>query len=818
MKKIFFLLLCACATFSVGAQPLRPPAYPLITHDPYFSLWSFTDGINTSSTKHWTGQDQAMLGFLRVDGQTYQFLGTGPTQVEVVLPTAATEAYDVPYTYEQPSAGWEQPKFKTKGWQTGPAPFGDGAGSNTMKPRSQYDQEIWYRREFTLQDTDFENLQLYISHDDQVEVFLNGVKAFENPDFVLNYAQRPLTEAAKKTLKKGKNLLAVHCTNARGGAYIDAGLIDEHQLAQVTAATQQSVRVSATQTVYQLSAGKADVTVTFTSPLLLDQLEVAARPASYVTFDVQANDGAAHAVQLLFGFSGTLSTNQPYQEVAFQQENHNGLLVQSVGTTSQNVLETKGDDVRIDWGYAYLAAPQKKHVTATTHSLTDMMVFANGKAMPAPKTAAVPATESFVGVTMDLGQVRQKTTEHVLMAYDDLYSVHYFGKNLRPWWRRDGKATATSMIAAAENDYARLMKECTAFDRQLYQEAQAAGGKEYADLCALAYRQAVAAHKIVANTDGSLFFFSKENFSNGSIGTVDVTYPSAPLFIRYNPELMKGMLRFIFDYSETGRWTKPFAAHDVGTYPQATGQTYGEDMPVEETGNMLILTAAIAAKEKDAAFAEEHWETLTTWAGFLEKEGFDPANQLSTDDFAGHLARNANLSIKAIMGLASYGKLAGMLGKADVETKYTTLAKQMAQKWVQMAKDKDHYVLAFGSPGTWSQKYNLVWDKLMGLDIFPPEVHQTELAYYQTKQEPYGLPLDSRKTYTKSDWILWTATLADSPEEFKALVHPVWKFANETPDRIPLSDWHETTNARSVGFRARSVVGGYFIKLLEKRL
>ena len=287
------------------------------------------------------------------------------------------------------------------------------------------------------------------------------------------------------------------------------------------------------------------------------------------------------------------------------------------------------------------------------------------------------------------------------------------------------------------------------------------------------------------------------------------------MFLYYNTELAKGLMNHIYEYSESGRWNKPFPAHDVGTYPQANGQTYGGDMPVEEGGNMIIITAAVCRQEKSAEYARKHWPALTTWTDYLVQYGLDPENQLCTDDFAGHFAHNVNLSAKAIVAIAAYANMAEMQGLGDVAEKYRTIALDYAARWQQMADDGDHYRLTFDKEGTWSQKYNLVWDKLLGLGIFPEEVYNKEISYYKTRQNRYGLPLDNRETYTKSDWIVWTATMAPDRQTFEEFINPLHTFYNETIDRVPMSDWVFTDSQNRRGFKARAVVGGYFIKLLD---
>lgn len=808
MKKLLILIGICIVKISFGQR--QAPAHPLITHDPYFSIWSMTDTLNTSGTKHWTGSSHALLGLIKVDGKCYRVIGNEEKQYQSIL-----SGVQETYTTTEPEANWLAENYEDNKWSTGLSPYVNGDAKGTRWET----KDIWVRKHFTVEQLDYKSLLLEIKMDDDAEVYLNGREIYNRKGVLRNYQYLSLETVIKQQLKKGKNVLAIHVENTGGEAFLDAGLVTEiipQYQDKVIAAKQTAVTINATQTIYQFNCGPVSATITFTSPLIIDDLQLLSRPVSYISYAAKATDGKTHDVSVYFGASTNIAVNTPTQEVVAQQYNAAGLQILKAGTKEQAVLKTKGDDVRIDWGYLYVAVPEASKANQyVSKSSNAMPSFLNGQTTTSKN---LTGKGLFLNTSASLGKVGAVTKEQVfLCGYDDLFSIQYFGTNLKPWWKTDNTATIENELSKAAIGYNDVIKRCKAFNEKLKTELISAGGKNYAALCVLAYRQSIAAHKLVKSPQGELLFLSKENFSNGSINTVDITYPSAPLFLAYNPALLKGMLNGIFYYSESGKWTKPFAAHDLGTYPLANGQTYGEDMPVEESGNMIILAMAVCKADGNIAYAKKHWKTLTQWVDFLVNEGFDPANQLCTDDFAGHLSRNTNLSVKAIVGIGCYSRMAELMGDKVTAKKYRDTAEAMALRWAKMADEGDHFALTFDKGSTWSQKYNLVWDKVLKLGLFPQELYEKEINYYLTKQNKFGLPLDSRKTYTKSDWILWTAALTDNQKNFHALVDPVYQYMLQTPSRVPLGDWHETTDGTQVGFQARSVVAGYYMKLLKEK-
>ncbi|MBR2413910.1 MAG: DUF4965 domain-containing protein [Clostridia bacterium] len=566
---------------------------------------------------------------------------------------------------------------------------------------------------------------------------------------------------------------------------------------------------NALSTTYVFEEANIRLTAVFTSSLLLDDLKIASRPVSYLRITTEPLDGQAHCVKVKIAASEELCLNyRGSEDVETETMTFDGICAAKIGSTTQDILSVCGDDLRIDWGYFYLCTDAGNVYTEKRNvPFDEKMPHGDSEEMTFVCADATFCSDSQVSALFGF-------------AYDDIKSILYFEDRLTSLWNADGTSIQTA-ITQAFADYEDIFARCEAFSDKLFLDAVRAGGEKYAELLEIAYRQAIAAHKICLDTDGEILFISKECFSNGCAATVDVSYPSIPMFLLYNPELVRGMMRPVFRYARSEGWIFDFAPHDVGCYPHVTGQVYGHNaidkqMPVEECGNMLVMATAVTLADGNLDFIRKNLDLLEAWVRYLEDNGKDPANQLCTDDFAGHLAHNCNLSLKAIMGITGLGILYGLLGDEAKKAEKMALAKELAADWAKRASNGDgSYRLAFDRPDTWSMKYNIVWDKLWGTNIMDKGVIASEFASYAKHINPYGMPLDNRETYTKSDWLVWTATLAKERSDFEAFIAPLWEAYNRSLTRVPLTDWYFTVTANMRGFQHRSVQGGLFIKLLE---
>ncbi len=611
----------------------------------------------------------------------------------------------------------------------------------------------------------------------------------------------------------GKPNTIVGTAEIDGTAYRFLGKL--HAGDTMPAMKQLSADCNALSTTYVFAAAGVKLTDVFTTPLLMDDLDIMTRPVSYMHITAASADGKAHSIKIKVCASEEICLNfRGQDEVTTEMLENNGILSVKMGSVSQPVLEKDGDDIRIDWGYFYLSVPAKYGAISTNLievPIDEKMPHGDKTAMTFVCAEAVLSTEG-------------QSTALFTFAYDDIKSIRYFEDDLLSYWNRDCKTILTA-IAEAYADYAVVKASCDAFSDRMFLDAVRAGGEKYAEILEIAYRQSIAAHKVAVTKEGELLFISKECFSNGCAATVDVSYPSIPLFLLYNPELVRAMMRPIFRFARSDAWEYDFAPHDAGRYPFVTGQRYGlgegkllfeKQMPVEECGNMLVMAANTAIADGNLDFIRENMDLLEMWVKYLEENGRDPENQLCTDDFAGHLAHNCNLSLKAIVGIAGLGIIYGMLGDEAKKEHYMAEARAMAEDWVVRASNGDgSYRLAFDREDTWSMKYNIVWDKLWGTDIMDKAVIASEFASYKKHVNPYGMPLDNRETYTKSDWLVWTATLAAERADFEEFVAPMWEGYNRSLTRVPLTDWYFTVTAAKRGFQHRSVQGGLFIKLLE---
>ena len=594
---------------------------------------------------------------------------------------------------------------------------------------------------------------------------------------------------------------------------------------------QTLLQVTPTRSVFRLEGGGVSLIVEFLSPVETGDLRRQSIPMSYVLMTASSLDGAAHDVQIYFDISGEWTTSDDSQVITWSpsQVSYAGgsLRVWSVQLQNQQPLTEQGDMAA--WGSIVWATPDAHALTY--QSGQDIVVRAqftgNGVLANTNDTNYRPINDNWpvFGFSLDLGSVTAKPiTTQASIGQVRTPAVSYLGQDLAPLWTTYFDSWP-DMLGFFHADRPAAQQRADRLDASITSAARAAGGSAYAGLCSIALRQAYGGTELVAGPGGQPWAFLKEISSDGNVSTVDVLYPACPAWIYADPGYLGLLIEPLLAYAETGGWPKTFAEHDLGSsYPNASGHNNGqeEDMPVEESGNMLIMTAAYLRRVPAAtarAFASAHYTILKQWADYLVANLPDPGFQNQTDDFAGPIAHSVNLAIKGIVAVAAMGQIAAAAGNAADAASYRAQAQQFVSYWVTNAQDPggQHLDLTYngsgGGNGTWGTTYNGFADRLLRTGLIPPRVLAEQARWYAGVSNLFGVPLQVPHSYAKSDWEMFTAAwLSDYPIKSE-LIDRVYAYAHTTPSRVAFSDLYDTISGDQVAFQARPVQGGMFALL-----
>lgn len=595
-----------------------------------------------------------------------------------------------------------------------------------------------------------------------------------------------------------------------GKAYKFMGIVREG----IPAFPQKAVTVLPTRTIYHFSDGNVDLSLTFLTPTLPKDYKTLSLPLTYLIGEISSADGREHEVQLYFDISAEWADGEASRPVVWEGgELEKGIRFFRVKPAEAQVFREINDYP--NWGFAIWSAREATSWESGADDVVRGKFLTEGKLsnrmdwrQPRPINERWPV----FAYACDLGKVGSKgKSVSFLIGHIREEAISYAGEIYQPLWRRYF-ADWKEMLSFSWDNLPAIASTSQSFDADLLEKAKRTGGEDYAFLLSLTYRQVLGACEIVFKGEKTVMFM-KEISSGSFIQTTDVIFPASPFFLYFNPELLKMQLEPLLEVSESPAWKDPFAPHDLGRYPIALQQSYGAPMPVEESGNMLLMVLAYAKRTNDIAFVNYHFPLLQRWADYLVEKGLEPEEQLCTDDFTGPLALNVNLAGKAIGGVFAFARLAEMVGKKEIASKYESKGKEMLSFWLEKADAKDHLSRVYGQPETWSLKYNMFYPLLCGLDVFPREIIEREVKFYLGKSNRYGIPLDDRFSYTKADWLSWIGFMSVDPSARERILHSLVHFLQESPDKVPFTDWYDTQTGKVVGFRARPVLGAFFALL-----
>ncbi|KAK1226439.1 hypothetical protein PQX77_010603 [Marasmius sp. AFHP31] len=603
--------------------------------------------------------------------------------------------------------------------------------------------------------------------------------------------------------------------------------------ASFTKATQKSFTFTATQSTFVLSAGPVDLTVNFFSPVEPNDLLRQSTPFSYLSVSAASTDGRAHSVQIYSDISAEWVSGDNGL-VANWNTTTGSILTHQVQLATQSRFKEVNDHTQ--YGSAFYSTPNT--ASATFQSGGDTTVRAqfiqNGRLPNTRDTnfRAINNNWPVFALAHDLGSV---TTGSVLFTVGHIRdpAIEYIvkGNTMQNrsvfFWSK--YATPADLISAFISDFDGALGRAKTFDAKVKTDAGRISS-DYTGIVELSIRQALAAIEITIakNADGTwntgdVLVFQKEISSNGNMNTVDVVFPAWPIYLYTNPTLGKYLLEAILRYQASGLYPNKWSIHDIGAhYPSANGHNDGGDeaMPVEESGNMLIMALSYVQKTGDQSHITQYRSLFEQFTQFLITDSLIPANQLSTDDFAGHLENQTNLAIKGMVGIRAMSEIEKILGDNTKAANYSSIAADYVNRFQGLggkSKTAAHLTLQYNNDASWGLSYNLFGDKLLKLNLFPQSIYDLQTAWYANGagvQQPFGVPLDTRHTYTKSDWEIFTAGIVTNTGVRDMFIQKVKAYLTSGKNDAPFSDWYETTNANIAGFRARPVAGGHLALLV----
>ncbi|KAI9155289.1 putative glutaminase [Paramyrothecium foliicola] len=449
---------------------------------------------------------------------------------------------------------------------------------------------------------------------------------------------------------------------------------------------------------------------------------------------------------------------------------------------------------------------------------------------------------------------------------------------MRPLWA-SFIPTADTMIAYHYNDFQTAFTLARNYSQQLDTDAKRLGTPGFEQIIALSARQVLGATQFSGTPEDPILFLKEisSNGNFQTVDVIFPAFPfflyTNPKWLAYLLEpLIEHQLsgQYPNDYSMHDLGTH---------FPNATGHLDGRDeyMPVEECGNMLIMALALVNALTDQTklipgglssglrvswdneaedalhdpspsvrqsiakdWAHRGYRLWKQWTGYLVRESLIPRNQLCTDDFAGWLANQTNLALKGIIGIRAMSQIAELVGEHDDARHYRNISDAYITQWQEygFSRDGTHAKLSYTWYGSWTTIYNLYADALLCFHIpsqstqeqagdqkplqknsdklfIPNKIYSKQSTWYYAVLQRYGLPLDSRHLYTKSDWQLFAAAVA-SQKTRNAIIEAIALWVTETVTDRPLTDLYDTEGEGDfspVRFMARPVVGGHFASL-----